>query len=562
MDEEPLPLDAMEVVATELVEGSYASEETLHSSVAFLRNTLAAAGVSQDLDLLSREPRDVVNACNTVYGLLLQHQRDAKFKEQLKTEVHRARVELTAADRERVRLEARLRAKERELGALTNKSKASDEARREETRAARREAEEAARRLAGAERRCVQLAHEAKRKEKEYERLQEKLSHYLADKKRHERAALDMAGKLAAGGAAGGAAPRGARSDEGLKAVVASYEARVADAERDARGLRAALSSLQGEYKMMANAQALASARGTPCAGGVSLPGYEEVAAALPTGSEEELRQELATRAKLLARRLDSLPALPAPAGAGVAAAACEPSGDGRRAVDMRALRDAARQQQALLSAAGDALRALGQTREAQHQADQRRLAQHYQGQLAAAEAEIERAREAQAEVDEGALRELRSEVDELRAAADRRAAEAEAVALARLRAEADTAALRQQADRFVEERGTLQRDNAELAQQAAASAAAAAAAAAEAAQEREALQARVAAASENQARFEAMQRNYQSLMSKYAPGVGAGLFLERAVARKAAEQASAEAATSGGGEQTAISAHFPVAVA
>jgi hypothetical protein len=125
-----------QAAATELVEGSYASEETLHSSVAFLRNTLAgaqaayprrtpslpschrppdawaacargrpprpeaahvlvtpthppappaAAGVSQDLDLLSREPRDVVNACNTVYGLLLQHQRDAKFKEQLKT---------------------------------------------------------------------------------------------------------------------------------------------------------------------------------------------------------------------------------------------------------------------------------------------------------------------------------------------------------------------------------------------------------------------------------------------------------------------------------------------
>ena len=50
--------------------------------------------------------------------------------------------------------------------------------------------------------------------------------------------------------------------------------------------------------------------------------------------------------------------------------------------------------------------------------------------------------------MDEGALRELRSEVDELRAAADRRAADAEAVALARLRAEADMAALRQQADR------------------------------------------------------------------------------------------------------------------
>ena len=36
------------------------------------------------------------------------------------------------------------------------------------------EAEELARRLAGCERRVVQLQHEVKRKEREYERLQEK----------------------------------------------------------------------------------------------------------------------------------------------------------------------------------------------------------------------------------------------------------------------------------------------------------------------------------------------------------------------------------------------------
>lgn len=70
--------------AHELMEGVYASESTLHSSVAFLRSTLAGLGFCQDLNLMSSEPADVVSTCNTIYGLLLQHQKDCKFREQLK----------------------------------------------------------------------------------------------------------------------------------------------------------------------------------------------------------------------------------------------------------------------------------------------------------------------------------------------------------------------------------------------------------------------------------------------------------------------------------------------
>ena len=44
----------------------------------------AGLGFCQDLNLLSSDPADVVSVCNTIYGLLLQHQRDSKFKEQLK----------------------------------------------------------------------------------------------------------------------------------------------------------------------------------------------------------------------------------------------------------------------------------------------------------------------------------------------------------------------------------------------------------------------------------------------------------------------------------------------
>lgn len=183
--------------------------------------------------------------------------------------------------------------------------------------------------VTGCERRIVQLQHEMKRKEKEYERLQERwvrcrrrerarrgrgseagadsrmpgaercvaglhggaakrsqrraqrrargqgrdvalvnsrsdssacrhrrvlplspcsLSHYLSDKRKNDKAVLDMAGKLTQQLAGGGAAVRASaavRSDEGLKAVVAAYETKQAELGRENRDLKAALASLQ-----------------------------------------------------------------------------------------------------------------------------------------------------------------------------------------------------------------------------------------------------------------------------------------------------------------------------
>ena len=143
-------------------------------------------------------------------------------------DVHRSRQELAALDKERAKLEARLDAKEREINTLGMKARTVDDTRREEVSRARREGEELQKRLLGYERRMVQMQHEIKRKEREYDRLQEQLVRYLADKKRNDSAALAMAGQLtqqvaSSLGASGPA--RAGRSDEGIKAVVAkSFE--------------------------------------------------------------------------------------------------------------------------------------------------------------------------------------------------------------------------------------------------------------------------------------------------------------------------------------------------
>lgn len=91
-----------------------------------------------------------------------------------------------------------------------------------------------------------------------------RLSHYLADKKRNEKAVLEMAGQLTQQLAAGSGATgnsRSIRSDEGIKAVVAAYETKQQELAKENKDLRAALSSLQAEHRQALNLQ------GTPRGG-------------------------------------------------------------------------------------------------------------------------------------------------------------------------------------------------------------------------------------------------------------------------------------------------------
>ncbi|KAI3435003.1 hypothetical protein D9Q98_003055 [Chlorella vulgaris] len=540
--------------AHELMEGVYASESTLHSSVAFLRSTLAGLGFCQDLNLMSSEPADVVSTCNTIYGLLLQHQKDCKFREQLKQDMHRLRLDMGVADKERGRLETRLAAKEREIGGLSNKAKATSDQHTEQLQAAKKEAEELQKKVVGCERRIVQMQHEIKRKEKEYERLQERLGNYLADRKRSEKAALDMAGKLTqqlqadqpGGRGARGGTSAALRSDEGLKAVVAAYEAKQVDLGKENRDLKAALASLQAEYKEALNRQVRRQADDASSSAAAAAAD-EAFLQSVPTMSEEELRSELAARAKKLQRRT-----------AGLASLTAQPSdfttaGEQRLFGDLQTMQSVIGDQERLLTAVLASLRASRQAKESQNQADMRRLAQQYQAQLAAAEGEIQRAKATQAEA-------VQSEVDALQEQL------AEVKGVLQQRAEAEVAAVRAEGQAAAAEL-RAQLGAAQAAEQQATARAAAAATAAEReagerqrlAGEREAelagLAAQQDAAAAAQQRFELLKKHYEALLRQYAPGIGSGIFLERAISRKASELTELEMREAAAARADSISA-------
>ncbi len=375
-----------------------ASEASIHTSVAFLQDTLTGMGLSEELDLMSSEPADVATTCNALYALLLQHQKDAQYKEQLRQEMSRTRSEIKLMDRERSKLEAMLDNKEREIGALSNRARAGEDARKEEVSKARRESDDLQKRLLGSERRLVQMQHEIKRKEKDYERLQERLSHYLADKKRNENAALDMAGKLVTGGAATAALSKSAvRSDEGLKAVVAAYEGKQSELARENKDLRAALSSLQGEYKEALNAS-MARREADAAAGPVV---EESFLRKVPTMNADELRAELAAKLKVLQRRLGNLSWRGSADGR-----ECGSIAEQRLASDLTIAKSVIQDQEQLIACVLGALRSAQVAQESKYQSEIKSLAQRYQGQLASAEAALVQA-EGEAAQGEIAARQL-----------------------------------------------------------------------------------------------------------------------------------------------------------
>ncbi|GAB4815629.1 hypothetical protein N2152v2_008085 [Parachlorella kessleri] len=511
---------------TALAGASFASADTLNTSVAFLRNTLAGLGFCQDLNLLSTDPEDVVQTCNTIYGLLLQHQKDSRFKDQLKAEVHRLRLDMQTGEKERVRLDSRLQAKEREIGGLLNKQRAADEACKQEVAGVRRECEDQQKRLAAQERRVVQLQHEVKRKEKEYERLQERLAHHLADKKKSDKAVLDMAGRVTQQLQVEKAVRR---TDEGLKAVVAAYEQRQGELVRENKDLKASLASMQAEYKEVVNRQVKQQQADVASAAGPLVD--DNFLQAVPGMSEEELRAELNARMRQLSRRVTALSSSSSASAAAAAASSTPRPGSSRGmtageqspavqrlAGDLQVAQSVIQEQERLLGAMLSALRAAQQSKEAQHAADMKRLAQHYQAQLAAAEGEIQKAREAQAD----AAAQLADEKkEELR----------QQLTVFQAQLESERASAAAQAEALA---ASLERERLKLASSVQA--------------ERLALQAQAQEVIDSQRRFEQLQRTYQDLMRKWAPGVGAGLLLERAISRKAAEAAATSLGSSEAG--------------
>lgn len=278
--------------------------QSLPRSVEFVSSALQRVGIDKSINLMSNQPEDIAETCDAIYTLLVKHEKDIEYKERLKGELLETRQFLQLEKKEKLKLKNHLDSKEKELKSWEAKARVKDETWKDDATKAKREVEDLRRRLKGSESKVVHMTHELKKKEKEYEKLQERLSKYLTDKKKCELAATDIAGKLVKGGGSStSSGNRHIRCDDGIQSIVTSYENKQAQHVKEINELKAALASLQTEHARAMNAATDKRQVTTEVETIVDKEFMDNV----PHMSANELGAELSTRIKTLQRRLNSL---------------------------------------------------------------------------------------------------------------------------------------------------------------------------------------------------------------------------------------------------------------
>ncbi|EIE18816.1 hypothetical protein COCSUDRAFT_44983 [Coccomyxa subellipsoidea C-169] len=559
------------------------SPDHVQTTINHLSSTLAAFGLPSDLSLQSdRTGLDAAQACKVLHALIKQRQRDVERGRDAAERMARLAHDLKVSNHQRDKLAQKFTAKERELGALENRMRLKETGQKTELAKLRAEHAEQAKAIVAMQRRAVQAQHEIRRKEHDYDRLQQRLRDMLTEKarsmhihcpslerqsKREAKAALEAAGKLWED-MHGPQARLRRKDDEVYQRVVAAYEGKQAEVQREAAGLRAALEHLQKEHRALVNQQVrqvhqMAAARSLV---------EEEFLGSLAGLPAPQLRERLVAKFGALQEQAAALATLDVPEEEELTTVA-----EHRLGRAFRSGRTLVRDQQALASAALAALtRAAEEARTATTEATEAKAraevsARRADKMLAVARkaaGEVHAARAlADAERAEKAEYQSAKERVEAEAAEKERAKEEEELRLRELERDYSATVARleqrvQQADQQSQLKGKAAQEEA---------ARLAAAVAEEQRNVRAALQAleteraRLTAVAEaEKARlqkqafelgaakweFENARKAFGDTMRKFAPGGGAGHFLANAIARRTDREAQSRSAADGGAAQ------------
>ncbi|KAK9817129.1 hypothetical protein WJX72_009977 [[Myrmecia] bisecta] len=479
----------------------FATSTTLESSISYLRSTLATFGFPDNLHLQSPTPQQVADSCNILYALLQQRQKDIEARKESQEQLARLGSNVHASELANERLQNRLAAKERELGVTLNKAKHIKEAYDSGMARLTAERDDLQRVVTDLSRRHVQFQHEIKRKEREFERLQDKLRDMLTEKKREAKANMEATTAILQGQTPAGKAVR--KTDEAMyKAIVSAYEAKQKDLLAENRDMKAALHNLQAEHRRVVNRQTtqvkqLAAARHLV---------EEEFVAEMSRMDQEQLKAALSSKMAALKQRVNTL------SHDGVPLEEVETEKERRLHDELKAAKAVMQDQEALVSAS---LAALALQQGGASSTELQRLDEDYKQRLQAVQRKLDEAQNTAETDKQAALTLLNKQMEQERQSLTRQIQEDQ-------RKVAEAKQLLDRKKEQVERIAQEQRTKLQL----------------------EARQLETA-----RREFENTQAAHQEALRKYAPGFGAGTFLASAVAKQAArdaEERNAQLSTQG----------------
>lgn len=276
----------------------------ISQSIEFIQSALQRIGISKKIDLESADSSSVRDVCDTIYTLLLHIEQSEEYKGNLQREVQESRHLINLERKQTQRLKDELDLKEKQLRNSENKANMKDETIKEELSRYKALTADLRKRVRGGESKLNHMAHALDKKEKEYNRLQDRMSAYLADKKEKNQKVTEIAGKL--GRVPSGArtlSPRQVRQDDGLQGIITCYENKQIEYVKQIKELKSSLASMEALY-----AEAMNNLEKRQVAAVDSSTTIDsDFINAIPQMSAAQLSSEVSSRIKALQRRIHSL---------------------------------------------------------------------------------------------------------------------------------------------------------------------------------------------------------------------------------------------------------------
>ncbi|GBG82258.1 hypothetical protein CBR_g34541 [Chara braunii] len=248
-------LQAEKVAA--VTNSSFPDVDNLDASIRYLNQMLVVYGFPSPLDL-TPTPADnaaVAKTCNCLYALLQQRQRDIGFRDSMNEQRQRLMSATSRLEAKVERLETQLSSKDRELTTMTLEKQKMAAAHRVQVEKLQAERDEFQRMSIGMQQLRVQQAHEIRKKEKEYTKLQERLNQVVMEKKKESKAGMDIVNMLQKEGRQRGTWSGKKADSDFYKMIVDSYEAKKQELLVENADLRASLRSLQADMRELLNSQ-------------------------------------------------------------------------------------------------------------------------------------------------------------------------------------------------------------------------------------------------------------------------------------------------------------------
>jgi len=287
----------------------------LDSSIRFICDALRTVGI----DLSPKTPMDP-GVCDALYTLLQQNQESHRYRQKLQNEIEESRQVINLERKQAQMARNEVNARDKQLRALENKTTLSDETVKDQLDRSKKLATDLNKRLMAAQKKIEIKEHQMKQKEVEYEKLQVVLRRYMEDKQsRHRKADQLISGKVSGGFAGAGAgagasmaSPRQLRQDDSVHGIIAVYESKQAELDKDNRHLKSQLEVLQKKYVDVMNRlegrdKAAATSAATVAPGVATSIVDADFIDSIPTMGAGQLSAEIASRVKVLQSRVAKL---------------------------------------------------------------------------------------------------------------------------------------------------------------------------------------------------------------------------------------------------------------